>query len=305
MLSSYQTNPMSLLPKRSSLNTLSLLFFLQLLLAGIPAANLCGQVDSSRSTIIQSLLPRDSVERAAIEADLDIVSFGLEIIPAPGGGSYFGEYRKLFGTTTALDSYASPVMTGRMRLNDKLRLVLTTSYMGTGFDEIYDAFYFPPGLDEADTVVPVAQIFEEMSISALPILVGVQFSPIRSQFTSYVGAAVGGALTRTTWTSLVRTFDNVQFFRPETNLDDPGFSPAFRLFTGVDLRFDRFYESRNVFRGLFIEAAYLYLPVSQDYFKEVRTIGRKILFLPSTDDATLNLGGFTVTLGVNMQLFRP
>ncbi|MCB0710879.1 MAG: hypothetical protein KDD67_00965 [Ignavibacteriae bacterium] len=265
---------------------------------------LLGQVDPTHSEIIQSLLPRDSTEQAAIDADLDIVSLGFEIVPASGGGTFFDEYPKLFGTTSSLDPYISPTLIGRVRLNDHLRFVVGTSYMGSGFDEIYDAFYFPPGLDEADTVVPVAQLFEQMSISALPIMIGVQYSPIRSQFTSYVGATVGAALVRSKWTTLVRTFDNVQFFRPETNIDDPSFAPAIRLFTGVDLRFDRFFTSKNAFRGIFIEAAYFYLPVSRDYFREIRTIGRKVLLVPSSDDATLNLGGFTITFGVNMQLFR-
>ncbi len=270
----------------------------------LPCVSSYGQVDSSRSVLISSLLPRDSAEQAAIEADLDIVSFGLEVVPAPGGGTFFDEYGKLFGEETTLEGYVSPTITGRIRLNDRLRLVIGSSYVGTGFDDIYDAYYFPPGMDFADTVVPVAQIVEEMSMTAFPILVGIQFSPIRSQFTSYVGASIGGALVHPVWRTRVRTFDNVQFFRPETNVDAPGFAPAFRLFTGVDLRFDRFFTTGNVFRGIFIEAAYFYLPISRDYFREIRTIGRKVLLIPSEDDAVLNLGGFTITFGMNMQLFR-
>ena len=263
-----------------------------------------GQSDTARSDIIRSLLPRDSAEQAAIQADLDIVSLALEIVPAPGAGSFFNEYAKLFGTTSSLDAYVSPAVTGRIMINEHLRLVFGTSYMGSGFEEIYDAYSFPPGFDQADTIVPAAQIFEKMSLSAFPFLVGVQFSPIRSQFTSYVGAEAGAAMVSASWITNTRTFDEIQFSRPEKNIEGPGFAPAFRVFTGVDLRFDRFFVSRNVFRGVFIEAAYFYLPISRDYFKEVRTVSRKVPLLPAEDDATINLGGFTITLGVNMQLFR-
>ena len=266
--------------------------------------HLKAQSDTSRSMIIQSLLPRDSAERAAIEADLDIVSLGLEVFPAPGSGTFFEEYQKLFGTQSSLRAYASPRVIGRVRLNDHLRFILSSSYIRTGFTEIYDAFALQSGVADSIPLVPAAQIFEEMSITTLPLLIGVQFSPIRSQFTSYVGALAGVALVTAEWQTLTRNFDVTQYFRPETNTDGPGLVPGIRLFTGVDLRFDRFFVSRNVFRGIFIEASYFYLPLSRVFFKEVRTIGRLLPQVPSADDAILNLGGFTISLGVNMQLFR-
>lgn len=271
-----------------------------LLLFSLALPSLC----RGQGGMIGSLLIRDSAEQEAIQRDLDIISAGVEIIPAPGGGSFFGEYRKLFGRTNSLNAAISPTVVGRIRLYDKLRLILSTSYIGSGFREVYDAYAFPGGGSDADTLVPSAQIMEDFSISALPVLVGIQYAPIRSQFTSYVGVAAGGAFVTTKWITDTRPFDNSIYSRPETNVETPSFAPAFRFFTGLDLRFDGSMANKNLFRGVYIEAAYLYLPVTIDYFREIRTIGRSIPVLPEENDATLNIGGITITLGVNMQLLR-
>lgn len=254
--------------------------------------------------MVGSLLVRDSAEQAAIRHDLDIISVALEMIPAPGGGSFFGEYRKLFGRTTTLNAVVAPAVVGRIRLHDKFRLVFGTSYIGSGFGEVYDTYGMPGSISDADTLVPAAQIREDFSISAVPILIGVQYAPVRSQFTSYVGAAVGGAFVTTQWTTVTRRFQNSLYSRPETNVDGDSFAPALRIFTGLDLRFDGSTANKNLFRGVYIEAAYLYLPVDLDYFREIRTIGRSIPVLPTENDAVLNIGGITLTLGVNMQLLR-
>lgn len=258
----------------------------------------------AQQEMIGSLLVRDSAEQEAIRRDLDIISAGLEIIPAPGGGSFFDEYRKLFGRTTSLNSAVAPAVTGRIRVSEKLRVVFGTAYVGAGFREVYDAYSLPGPLSGGDTLVPAAQIEEDFSMGAVPVLIGIQYSPIRSQFTSYVGAAAGGAFITSRWRTTTRRFQNSTYSRPETNVEGASFAPALRLFTGVDLRFDGTEANKNFFRGVYIEAGYFYLPVTLEYFREIRTIGRSLPVLPEENDATLNIGGITITLGVNMQLLR-
>lgn len=254
--------------------------------------------------MIRSLFIQDSSDLSATASDMDIFSFGLEIIPTPGAGSFFSGYSRLFGRTRTLDAYVSPTLVGRVRLGEQFRLVFGSSYMGSGFNEIYNALRFPQNSPDMDTLVEAAQVFEDFSIRALPIVLGFQYSPIRAQFTSYVGAAAGVAFVTTDWTSDTRPFENSAYFRPETNVDGPSIAPAFRVFTGLDLRFDRFFRSENFFRGIYIEAAYFYLPVTRNYFEEIRTISRGAPTLPTDDKGTLNLGGLTISIGANMQLLR-
>lgn len=256
--------------------------------------------------IAAALQPRDSSERAAIEEDLDVITVGFEIIPSSGSGSYFTGYRRLFGTTTLLDVAFMPTVVGRLRLTDALRIVVGSSYLHTGFAEIYDAYGFPPTVvdPDPDSVVAVAQIYETMSATAFPLLAGLQWSPIRAQFTSYVGVQAGGAFATASWETITRPIGGSVYFRPETNVDEAVLIPALRLYTGLDLRFDRFFANGKTFRGVYLEAAYLYMPLSLEYFREIRTIGRGLAVLPPEDDASLNLGGFTVAFGVSIQLKR-
>lgn len=269
------------------------------------SAQLFAQEREPGDPMLRSLLVKDSADIAAIENDMDVISFGLEIVPTPGAGSFFDGYALLFGKTTALDAFVSPVLTGRIRLGEKFRLVFGSSYMGTGFTELYDAAHLSSDFPGKDTLVAAAQIYESFTVQALPVLIGFQYTPIRSQFTSYVGGAIGGAFATTTWESDTRPFENVAYSRPETNVEESGLVPALRAFAGLDLRFDRFFRSENLFRGLYIEAAYIYLPVTRNYFKEIRTISRGLPVVPQADEATINLGGFTVSIGLNMQLLRP
>lgn len=275
------------------------------LLAPGLSAELFAQGREPGDPMLRSLLVQDSADIAAIENDMDVISFGLEIVPTPGSGSFFDGYALLFGRANALEAFVSPVLTGRIRLGEKFRLVFGSSYMGTGFTELYDAAYLSPEFPGQDTLVAAAQIYESFAVQALPVLIGFQYTPIRSQFTSYVGGAIGGAFATVSWESDTRPFENVAYSRPGTNIEESGLVPALRAFAGLDLRFDRFFRSENLFRGIYIEAAYIYLPITRNYFEEIRTISRGLPVVPQADEATINLGGFTVSIGLNMQLLRP
>jgi hypothetical protein len=157
---------------------------------------------------------------------------------------------------------------------------------------------------DSSTGVVVASMEENFSLSVIPAMIGIEYSPIYSQFSSYVGVGFGAAVSSSTWNSVVRRQTPSDFYRPERNLHGFGVVPAARLYTGVDLRFDRYLQSGSPFRGIFLEASFLVLPVAANYFKEIRHQGRDIPVLPAEDNATLNVGGFTISLGVNLQFLR-
>jgi hypothetical protein len=112
------------------------------------------------------------------------------------------------------------------------------------------------------------------------------------------------AVVSADWSSTVRQLVPGEFYRPENNLHEVGISPAARIYTGVDLRFDRYLFGTRSVRGIFFEAAYVVLPVTMSFFEEVRHLGRGLPLVPASDEATLVMGGFTVTLGINLQFLR-
>ncbi len=248
--------------------------------------------------------PGDStaLQRASeVPFDLDVVSLGLEFVTSPGEGDFFAGYRQLGGITQQLSGFMMPTASLRIAAWRNLKIVISGSYASAGFVDIYGVRDTLNG-----TVVRPggASLVEDVSVMAVPVTAGVEFTPIQSQFSSYVGVAVGGALNDVTWSTTTREQTFSEFYRPTTNLKGLGFSPVFRIYAGVDLRFDRYLSGRSAFRGIFLEGSYLMLPVARDYFSAIRSGGRGLPRVPNSDGASMNLGGLTFTLGINLQYAR-
>jgi hypothetical protein len=251
---------------------------------------------------VRSIDEPSPVEGKAEQRDMDMLSIGLTGVASPGGGDFFREYARLGGRVNELDPYGTLTLAGRMYLNGKFRVSLFTAFGHIGFEDQYNIVHRTAADTGEGTLL--GSVDERLSSTVIPIMFGLEFSPIQSQFSSYVGVQGGVTVSSTIWTSTVRTDASVEFYRPGTNIDRMGFSPAFRAYTGVDLRFDRYYQGQTAFRGLFLEASFSVLPVAGSYFREIRRQGRDISALPDEDNATLNVGGFSVTLGINLQFLR-
>ncbi|MBC8144884.1 MAG: hypothetical protein H7X80_04805 [bacterium] len=242
--------------------------------------------------------PRDTIPRSAYHDRIDVVSIGLDYVASPGGGSFFPEYRKLGSFSSQLGTYVAPTLAGRIAFADDLRLIANLSYHSVKFTDSYAVF-------EDSTLTPpaIAGVAEDFQALAVPVLAGIEWAPIRTQFTSYVGVGAGFAVTKVKWQSTVQ-FTNGSYIRPQGNIDAMGVAPAVRAYAGMDLRFDRPSESKATFRGIFLEASYLFLPVSAEYFGELRSRGQGIDRGPASSDATLYLGGLSFTFGLNLQVLR-
>jgi hypothetical protein len=232
----------------------------------------------------------------------DILSIGLGGVLSPGGGNFFEGYRTLGGSESSIEPYWMPTVTGRLRVGRDLRAMVTIGYGGTGFLDVHDIREASPEGDPRPGAF-VAAVDDELSATVVPVLAGVEFTPIRSQFTTYVGGALGLAVVGLEWSTTTRQAEG-GFYRPAVNTKGMSIAPSARIFTGVDFRFDRFFGSRTSFRGIFLEAGYVVLPVTRDYFAELRRQGRGVPLRPNEDRATLELGGFTFTVGLNLQVLR-
>lgn len=240
----------------------------------------------------------DSATPARITSDLDVISLGLEFVPSPGEGSFFNEYAKLGGATKSLDAYVMPTVRLRLASASPLRITLAGGYGSAEFIDIYGVRDTTPGQAGA------ASIVEEMSVSAIPVMIGLEYAPVRTQFTTYLGGEVGVSYNTAEWTTSVREQTIGEFSRPNSNTKGSKFFPAFRIYAGADYRFDRNLWSSGPFRGIFLEGSYLVLPVVRDYFAAIRRQGKGLRSVPADDNGSLNLGGLTFTFGVNLQFLR-
>ena len=191
-----------------------------------------------------------------------------------------------------------PSLMLRLGSSGSLRVVIYGAYAGGELTDLYDVID-TVGLDR-----PLASIVETFSITSIPVMVGVEYAPVREQFTTYVGATVGGAYSDAEWTTVVRAVPNSGFARPATNQKGGSFHPAYRIYAGIDYRFDRNLWSQGAVRGIFLEGSYLGIPIRRDYFAAIRNESRGLRVLPGEDDGVIDLGGITFTLGINLQFVR-
>ena len=218
------------------------------------------------------------------------------MVSSPGDGSFFDQYARLGGLSRQLDASISPTVVLRIPFDDSYRMVGSLGYLRNGFDETHPISQ-APGAESTTSIV------EQFALTAVPVLAGVEVAPIRTQFTTYVGAMVGAAVASVEWTTSVRgSGTNGDYYRPAENVSGTSFGPAARIYAGVDLRFDRFdADAPGIFRGIYFEGSYLWLPIARAYFHAIRTGARGLPEQPQSDSATLLPGGLALTLGINLQ----
>lgn len=240
--------------------------------------------------------PPDTVVVAA-PRDPDLISLGIEFIPTPGTGSFFENYRNLGGSVDALSARTMPTLTLRLSTSGSLRTFVSLGITGTSFTDVY-------GVTDSASPRGSAALVEQFSASAVPVIAGLEYSPVRTQFTTYIGAGVGASFNTAEWQTTVRSNTISSYARPSLNTRGGGFGVAAKVYTGIDLRFDGKHGRESTIRGIYMEGSYLFLPLIRDYFASVRAQGRGVPNPPENDGGLLNLGGFTFTVGLNLQFVR-
>lgn len=237
---------------------------------------------------------------AEVERDADILSIGLDLIPSPSGGDFLDGYASLGPDRVSLPALVLPRFMLRMMLWSDVRITFGAAYGRLNFTDIYGV---------VDSTAPVGaeaygSFVDHVEVRAVPITVGLEYAPVRTQFTTYVGGVVGLAPARVEWITTTQHESPGELYRPELNVSGVGTELVGRLYAGIDYRFDAAVRERGTFRGIYLEASYLAVPVRRDFFAPVRRQGRGITTPPSLDAATLDLGGVVLTFGVNLQFRR-
>jgi hypothetical protein len=234
------------------------------------------------------------------ERDEEILSLGADLIPAPFGGDFFDGYSLLVPTRTSLPTLVMPRLNFRLLISPPLRLTFGLQYGQLKFTDIYST---------VDSTAPVGSdaygsFVERFDARVLPVTVGAEYAPIRTQFTTYVGGAVGISVTSVDWHTQTQKESPGSLSRPELNVT--GYEPGVvgRVYCGVDYRFDAAVREKGLFRGLYVEASYLTIPVRRDFFIPIRRQARGLPAVPSSDRATLQVGGLALAIGLNLQFAR-
>lgn len=221
---------------------------------------------------------------------------GLSLVPSTGGGSFMKDYAMLGTGRQSLPLVVAPAASVHVPLNGAMRLTLFSSYMSTTVLDNYFVYDTTGG-----TLRQSPGIIDELSTSAIPVMAGIDMVSGPAQFGSYIGVEAGIAVTTVNWTTRTQGAPSFDFFRPAINTSGTSIAPALRVAAGVTYDFDATRSSQTVIRGIYLEGSYLTIPVHRDYFATLRQQGRGGT-LPAEDDATLDLGGAGLTLGLMINL---
>jgi len=224
------------------------------------------------------------------------LTIGLELFPSNGGGSFMRSYAMLGTRRQSLPLIVAPAATVHVPLGGSMRLTLHSSYMSSTILDHYVLYDTSGGMLRQSP-----GISDELSITAVPILAGIDLVSAPAQFGSHIGIEAGLSIANVDWTTTSQGNSGFDFFRPIINTSGISIAPAFRLVAGVTYDFDKARAAQTVIRGLYLEASYLTIPVSRDFFATLRRQGRGFT-PPDEDDATLDLGGPSLTFGLVINL---
>lgn len=160
---------------------------------------------------------------------------------------------------------------------------------------IRETYLFTSALDSTR---PIQSTSQNMTVSVVPVVLTLDYLPLERQFTTYVGVMAGLAFTSIKWNeSLAKT--TLPGARPSgERYDQSHVSPAVGARAGVSLGWDRRYDAR-VRPALFIEASYMFIPVSAPLFEETAKT------LPGSptrlrESYAIQAGGFGLHLGISL-----
>jgi len=260
-------------------------------------ALLCSLVVQERVPAQEPFLP---LPISQVERDADMLSLGIDLIPSPDGGDFFDGYTILGPDRRTLPAVVLSRFSFRLLVRNDLRLTFGLAYGGFDFFDIYSVIdsSAPGGRPDYGSFV------DRFRVRVLPVMLGLEYAPIQTQFTTFLGGSCGLSLNNVEWATQTQRESAGELSRPALNADGVEPDLVARFYAGVDYRFDAAVRKRGVFRGVFVEASYLVLPVRRDYFASIRRQGRGIDPLPPTEVATLGMGGVTLSLGVNLQFSR-
>ena len=207
------------------------------------------------------------------------------------------EYERISNT---LFSFDSPLAFGATTkaVFDQFRIGVSAEAYRTRFQDNYQQdFAYPDGF--GDTIRGFRGIYQDFHIKVLPVFATIEVVPIRAQFRTYAGVGLGMAYTDIYWSEAVASTDPTDRRKGGVHVNEQRFAPAFRLYSGIELGFDRV-EGTSLLHSLFIEARYSSIPVSLPLLEGIAT---QMEGAPAgwNDRFSIQTGGFAIVAGLTLQ----
>jgi hypothetical protein len=212
------------------------------------------------------------------------------------GIEFFQEYKRLVGGPSStfdvpLGFWAS---IGSYQF-ENIAIGITGGYNRAVVRENYT--YRPFG---SDTMRRVTQgLSQNMALTAVPVMLSLDYLPIDRQFSTYIGAAAGIAVTSFSWTESAAESQDPRARTGGVRFDDSRVTPAGMVRAGVVLGWDKEVKTRTS-AGLYLEVSYLWAPFTAPVLQAVQ---QSVPGITRTSGiTTIQAGGIGIHAGVNITL---
>lgn len=140
----------------------------------------------------------------------------------------------------------------------------------------------------------------EIDFYTIPLLVKGEYIPYDKQFRSYVGAGLGLTMSNIRWKERVISSYPLDPRKSGVHFNEMVLSPTFELYSGIELGFDEYPESKFL-GSIVFELDYRYSPQNVDIFKNAKKQLKE--YSPKLDDKIAMFSGyFTFTVGLSFNL---
>lgn len=160
---------------------------------------------------------------------------------------------------------------------------------------VRESYLFTSALDSTR---PNQSTSQNLTVSVIPVVLTLDYFPLDRQFTTYVGVMAGLGFTSIKWEEGLAKTTLPGARASGERYDDSHVSPAVGARAGVSLGWDGRHDARAR-PALFIEASYMFIPLSAPLFKETaKTIPGSPTRL--REPYTVQAGGFGLHLGISV-----
>lgn len=213
-------------------------------------------------------------------------TFGLHSI------DFFSEYKRLLsGPASTFDVPVTVRGSVSTFLSQTALTGLQIGYHRAVLRESY--LYTPFGLDTATRARQT--LSQDVTLSAIPVLLTFDYHPRNRQFTTYVGGGIGLNIASLVWNESPSASQLAGARSSGTRYNDTHIFPAAMARAGMSLGWDRTLSDK-VSGALHLEFSYLYAPFSGPFFETISA--QTGIAVPSS--YTIHTGGIGLHLGVSL-----
>ncbi|MBX7153610.1 MAG: hypothetical protein K1X91_01525 [Bacteriodetes bacterium] len=145
------------------------------------------------------------------------------------------------------------------------------------------------------------KFLENISLTAVPIMLCAEIAPVNAQFHTYIGAAAGIGLVSLQWKEEVSSSLQGDTRIGGTLINESKVVPAFRIYSGIELGYDRAKRGVDHFGSLIIEVRYTYMPYNTTPFQK---LAAQQPGLSASQELTIGASAVSVQIGVQFNLSR-